>query len=295
MRTTRGDTIFQTLISAVVGFALLGPAIAVIAAEPSSPAPKLRVGLVADMHYADKDDAEGRFYRETPAKFDEAARRFSDEKVDFIVELGDIIDTAASNDAEKDFLKRIAKDFAAAAGEHYYVLGNHCVEMLTKPEFLEITGQKKAVFSFDKAGWHFVVLDACFRSDGTAYERKNFQWQDSNLPAEQIDWLRSDLKQATGKVIVFIHQRLDITGNEAVKNAPDIRRALEESGKVKAVFMGHSHKNDERTIGGIHYCTLNAMVLGSGAENNAYAVLDILPDDVVRVTGFRKQKSYEWK
>ena len=79
-----------------------------------------------------------------------------------------------------------------------------------------------------------------------------------------------------------------------ISNAPKIRKILEESGKVLAVFQGHLHQNFHSHIGGVHYVTLAAMVEGSGEENNAYAILDILPDDAIRITGFRKQKSYQW-
>ena len=63
-----------------------------------------------------------------------------------------------------------------------------------------------------------------------------------------------------------------------MKNAPAIRAVLEASGKVLAVFQGHSHKNDLNEINGIHYCTLVAMVEGSGEKNNGYALLDVLAD-----------------
>ena len=42
-------------------------------------------------------------------------------------------------------------------------------------------------------------------------------------------------------------------------------------------------------------CTMSAVVEGSGPKNNAYAMMDILPGDAIRITGFRKQKSYEWR
>jgi hypothetical protein len=64
---------------------------------------------------------------------------------------------------------------------------------------------------------------------------------------------------------------------------------------VFAVFQGHSHQNDLKDIGGIHYCTLVAMVEGSGKENNGYSTMDILENGTLRLTGFRKQKSYEWR
>ncbi len=60
------------------------------------------------------------------------------------------------------------------------------------------------------------------------------------------------------------------------------------------MLQGHYHKGDYKEIGGIHYCTMKAMIEGGGPENNAYAVMDILPGDAIRITGFRKQKSYRW-
>lgn len=72
----------------------------------------------------------------------------------------------------------------------------------------EGVGQKKPHYSFDVGGFHFVVLDACFNSDGQAYGRNNFKWTDANIPEKHVDWLRADLKATTGKTIVFAHQRL---------------------------------------------------------------------------------------
>lgn len=255
--------------------------------------PMVRIGLVTDLHFADREPAGTRHYRETPAKLAEAAKVFQQEKVDLVVALGDMIDSANSLEVEKGYLGRIAKDFIAIPGQHHYVLGNHCVSALTKPEYLEIVGQKASFYSFDTGGVHFVVLDACFRSDGQPYGRKNFEWTDSNIPAAQVEWLRADLKQTASKAVVFVHQRLDVEPPLGIKNAPEVRKVLGDSGKVLAVLQGHDHKGDYKEIGGVRYCTLKAMVEGSGAENNAYAILDVLPDNGIHIRGFRKQRSYE--
>ena len=255
--------------------------------------PKVRMGLVTDLHYADKLPVGTCHYRETPAKFAEAAKRFEREKVDCVIALGDLIDSADSLEVEKGYLRRIAKDFAATPGQHHFVLGNHCVSALTKPEFLEIVGQKASFYSFDTNGVHFIVLDACFRSDGEPYGRKNFDWTDSSIPTAEVEWLRADLKQTAHKTVVLVHQRLDVKPPLGIKNAPEVRKVLEESGKVVAVLQGHDHKGDYKKIGAVHYCTLQAMIEGSGPENNAYAVMDISPDDTIRIRGFRRQKSYD--
>lgn len=256
---------------------------------------ELRVGLVTDLHYADQPPAGSRHYRETLDKLEEAAVRFEKDKPDFIVELGDLIDAADSVDTEKQYLATVNREFSTICKDRHYVLGNHCVDTLTKSEFLGGVEQESSYYSFDRAGFHFVVLDSCFRSDGQPYGRKNFKWTDANVPPAELEWLKADLHSTANKVIVFAHQRLDVSTGHGVKNNQEIRKVLEASSKVLAVFQGHSHRNDLREIGGIHYCTMVAMVEGSGAANNGYSILSLDGRrGTIRVEGFRKQADYRW-
>ncbi len=254
----------------------------------------MKIGLVTDLHYADKPPAGSRHYRDTLDKLAEAGGEFSKDAATFIVELGDFIDAADTVAAELGYLKRINKEFASLCKHRHYVLGNHCVHTLTKQEFLAGVEQPKANYSFDAGEFHFVVLDACYRSDGTPYGRKNFQWTDPNIPPAELEWLKADLQQTPKQTMVFVHQRLDVNNQHGVKNGADVRRVLEESGKVLAVFQGHSHQNDYKDIAGIHYCTLRAMVEGSGVQNSGYTVMNLEKDGTIRVQGFRKQASYNW-
>jgi len=260
----------------------------------TSQRPALRLGLVTDLHSADKASRGTRYYRQTLAKFAEANRQFAQEKPDLLIGLGDLIDAADSLEVEKSCLERIARQFADAPGQHHHVLGNHCVSSLTKAEFLHAIGQKASFYSFEAGDYHMVVLDACFRADGQPYGRNNFTWTDANIPPAEVQWLRADLANSSRKTLVFIHQRLDVQPPLGVKNAPEIRAILEASGKVLAVLQGHDHAGDYREIGGIHYCTLKAMIEGSGPENNAYAIMDVLPGNALQIRGFRKQASYRW-
>lgn len=269
----------------------LGPG-RMFAPEVSS---RLRVGLVTDLHYADKPPAGTRHYRETLAKLEESATQFERDEPAFLVELGDLIDAADSVEVEQRYLKTVNREFSEICKDRHYVLGNHCVDTLKKEEFLEEVGQEKSYYSFDRGGYHFAVLDSCFRADGVPYARKNFNWTDANLPAAELEWLEADLKATKKQVIVFAHQRLDESNGYSVKNSAAVRKILESSGKVLAVFQGHSHQNEINEIGGIHYCTLVAMVEGSGAENNGYSLMEIEPGGTIRLTGFRKQDDYTWK
>lgn len=256
---------------------------------------KVRLGLLTDLHYADKPPAGTRYYRETLAKLEDAAAQFERDKPDLVVELGDFIDSADSVDIEKKYLARIHKAFAALPGDKHYVLGNHCVTTLTKEQFLGGVGQKAAHYSFDVGGFHFVVLDACFRADRVPYGGVEFDWKDANLPQEQVEWLKEDLNGTAHQTIVLAHQRLDDKGAYSVKNAAQVRQVLEASGKVLAVFQGHSHKNDLQDIRGIHYCTLAAMIEGTGLENSGFARVDLLAGGAIRLTGFRRQTDYHWQ
>ena len=264
-------------------------------AAADSAKPAVRAGLVTDLHYADKPRRGSRYYRQTLSKLTEAVAQFKRDKPAFTVELGDFIDAADSVKTELGYLKTVNTLFSKIPGDAHYVLGNHCVHTLTKDEFLGGVGKKESYYSFDKNGFHFVVLDACFRGDGKPYGRKNFKWTDPNIPAAELDWLKSDLRQTKSKTIVFVHQRLDVGKPYGVKNAKAVRKVLEKSGKVLAVFQGHSHKNDHKLINGIHYTTLVAMVEGDGVKNSGYSLLDVFTDGTIRLAGFRKQREYAWK
>lgn len=268
------------------------------AAQANDPSqkPVLQIGLLTDLHYADKPARGTRIYRETPAKLEEAVQLFNQNKLHFVVCLGDLIDKAGSVETEIEWLKHIESLFAKTKAPRHYVLGNHCVSTLTKEEFRAHTAASKTShYSFDSDPFHFVVLDACFTADGSPYGRENFDWKDANLPQAQLDWLRADLATHAKPTIIFAHQRLDEAGPHSVRNAAAVREILENASRVVAVFQGHSHRNDYQHIAGIHYCTLVAMIEGSGADNNGYALLDVMADCSLRLHGFRQQVDRDWQ
>lgn len=280
-----------------------------ITAEPASTSPghspgepgsnraggcAVRIGLFTDPHFADKPDVKDRCYRSSLEKVRQATEDFNRAKVDFAVELGDFIDGGGTIAAEIGYVKAIENEFARYKGERYHVLGNHCVSTLTKAEFLRACSRREPdpYHSFDRNGFHFVFLDACYRPDEQPFGRNNFKWDQACLPEAECDWLRADLAEAKGKAVVFTHYRLDVDNAYGLTNGPAVRRILEQSGKVLAVIQGHYHPGDRRTISTIHYVTLSAMVTGAGIGNNAYAILDIDRDGAIELRGFGRQESY---
>jgi len=258
----------------------------------------VRFGIVTDCHYAEAEHVGTRFYRESLGKLSECVARMNAERVDFLIELGDLKDQDHPP-VEARTLEHLRKAEAAVRefhGPRYHVLGNHDMDSISKRQFLSAIENTRvesgrSYYSFDVGGLHGIVLDANYTTDGRDYDRGDFDWQDANVPIHELDWLARDLAAASGPAVVFIHQLLDGTGSVYVKNAPAVRQLLETSGRVLAVFQGHHHEGAYSHLGGIHYYTLKALVEGSGPNSNAYASVEVLPDRTVIVTGYRNAVS----
>jgi len=172
-------------------------------------------------------------------------------------------------------------------------MGNHELDLLSKEQFMAAVGMPAPQYSFDCGPFHCIVLDANYNRDFSPYRAGNFSWPQAYIPPDEQDWLASDLGRTDRKVIVFVHQTLDDDETAyGVKNAPAVRKVLEGSGKVIAVFQGHNHHGAYRRINGIPYFTMRGMVEGPGLKNNAYAVVRISPDGTIGIRGFGEQPNY---
>jgi hypothetical protein len=255
----------------------------------------LRFGLVTDPHYADADTKGTRFYRESLGKVRTAVTRLREERVAFLGVLGDLKDMATGEDETRTLshLVAIEQEIQRFGGPTYHVLGNHDMDNLSKARVvanLTNTGiaAGRSYYAFSRDGVRFIVLDATYDKDYRDYDHGKFDWKDANVPPAELAWLSEELTAATEPVIVLAHQRLDGEGPASVRNREDVRRRLEASGKVLAVFQGHDHPGAYTAINGIHYYTLRAVIEGSGEANNAFAVVEVHPDLNITITGFHR-------
>lgn len=260
------------------------------AAEPGAK-PVLTAGLLTDVHHANKDTRGSRHYRDSLGKLREAVDFFNAQRPAFVAHLGDLIDAGEDIEQEHKHLEQVEAVLARLEPERRYVLGNHCVDGLTKEEFLAQTPLDRPYDAFERAGIRFITLDACYRADGVPYGRRNFEWTDANIPAAQLAWLDAELARDSAPAILFVHQRLDEAGNYSVRNAAEVRAVIEKRPEVLAVFQGHSHRHDCQRIHGVHYCTLAAMIEGPGPGSSAYALLHVFGDGSLRIEGMRQQPS----
>ncbi len=290
----------RTFISgaAAAGAAALGLGSRLLFGEERTEAPCVRAGLVTDLHYADIPAKYNRYYRESSAKLGEAVATMNKVRPDFMVELGDFKDLAADKAQTLKCLDRIESVFARFSGDRFHVPGNHDFDCLTPGEFfshVRNAGQDAALghYSFVRGGITFIVLDACYTFELKHYSSEvDWDWKDSNVPPEQIEWLQAELKKAK-VAVVFCHQRLDpkARAHHEVKNADKVREVLEKSGKVKSVLTGHDHIGGLCRLNGITYYTLRAMIEGSGVEQNSYAVASFYADGAMSIRGWRTAAS----
>lgn len=256
-----------------------------------TPAAEISFGVVTDVHYAAIPPRGTRHYSLSLDKLRQALKTFRSRPLAFIIELGDFIDADPDKRNDLAYLQATREVFETFPGPRYYVLGNHCVWILGKEAFLTGCGMERSWYSFDFGPCHGVVLDGCFTNDGLPYRPGEFDWKDSWIPDEELRWLADDLAQAKGRtVLVFVHQNLhDETRPCGIKNAPAVRRVLEEAGNVLAVFQGHEHPGAYAQIGGIHYLTMRGMIEGADLGSNAYGIVTVTGKDHFRVEGFGQQ------
>ncbi|UCS94596.1 metallophosphoesterase [Echinicola marina] len=266
----------------------------------------IRVGLVTDSHYADAEAKGTRYYRESLDKMREFVEVMNDEKVDFVMHLGDFKDQDV-NQREEDtlkFLQDIESVYAQFKGPRYHCLGNHDVDSIRKEQFLsntENTGiaKDKSYYSFDQKGMHFIVLDANYHEDGRDHFYKDgVDWTNTNIPETELEWLKADLESNSLPTVVFCHHPLfeyfHGKSQMHVNNYERVKAILEESGKVMAVFQGHVHEERFECQKGIHYVTQLAMVDGSGLKNSSFSILEI-DKKGINLLGFKKASGHKMK
>ena len=260
-------------------------------------AQEVTFGIVTDIHYAEIPRSGTRMYSQSLDKLKECVDIMNKQKVDFLVELGDFKDMSQPPDEQKTlgFLKKVEDAFKRFDGPRYHVLGNHDEDCISKEQFFSIaknsgSDSTKSYYSFTSGGFHFVILDANYDSTGKDFDHGHYNSGDPNIPEKELMWLEKVLNDSNEPVIVFIHQLLDGTEPYQVRNASQVRKILENSGKVRYVFQGHFHEGNYSEINGIHYYTLVSLVSGRKPKGSSYAIVTATADTIT-VVGFRKAKS----
>ena len=243
----------------------------------------MKVGVFSDTHYAKGKQYGSRYCSLSLEKLSTLIDTFNKAEVDFSVCLGDTIDSSGDINDDLTNLDSVYGQLQRLEAPVHICIGNHDLEAMDKKSFLKALHSKygQPYYSFIREQILFIVLDGNNKED-EEYKNGNFDWTESYIDNVQLNWLRHQLFDTTcSRVYIFIHQNLDdrVTDGRpdphVVKNAAEVRDALQTSGKSVTVFQGHDHAGGEQTIEGIRYITVPAVVEGSDTKVVPYAVVDI--------------------
>lgn len=214
-------------------------------------------------------------------------------KPEFVVVLGDLIeDEDKSNDIKN--MKSVINLLNKLKCQVYYVAGNHDLTNLSEDEVKNLFNQKELYYSFDKGEFHFIVLFAELKGNAVP------------ISDEQKEWLQKDLNKTKKKCIIFTHRGLaeqDLKENIWFKDNPEwalipnrneIKKILETSNKVIAVFNGHLHWDKKHVENNIPHFTIQSLIENEedkGIASEAYAIVDITEDNLgVEIKGNYSKK-----
>jgi Icc protein len=265
----------------------------------------LRIAFLSDVHLQSWGNAP-----EGMARALRHAQALAD-KPDVIFNGGDAIMDALAADklatqAQWDLWNSVLRDECTLPIVH--CIGNHDVWgwLSTDPTLpndplygkgfpLQQLGLEHPYYSFDRAGWHFIVLDSSFQA-GNQYGYIG------RLDDGQFSWLREDLQSTSSETPVCVVSHIpilcvsefydgenEVTGNWVVPGAwmhIDSRRVKDlflMHDNVKLCLSGHAHQIDRADYHDVKYLC-NGAVCGAWWQGPylgfppAYVVVDLYDD-----------------
>lgn len=165
-------------------------------------------------------------------------------------------------------------------------------------------------YSFDKNGWHFIVLDS-------VQAKPNGSWYTTRIDDEQLAWLKADLTKtpATTPTLILSHVpiltatvfdfaqpvpgvdgRMSVIDGLIVANALDLTTLFSAHPNVKACLSGHTHLLDQVVYNNVSYFC-NGAVSGNWWKTDThrqtkagFALFDLYDDGTVE----RQYMPYSW-
>ena len=258
----------------------------------------IRIGLMADAQYADKDTAGSRYFRRSIMKLGAAVAWFNRSAPDMVVHLGDLIDEGWENfDAPLAQLGQLAMPCHHVPGNHDFAVGEKRLPEV--PARLSCAERWRELIHRD---WSLLFLDSnmlstfawpegsderkaavVFLADLKATGASQARPYNGGLGPEQRAWLEkklAEIARAGRKCLIFCHQPVYPVGSHGLLDAGPVSAILaRHSGTVAAWINGHNHDGGYEREHGIHFLTLHGMV--ETEYENAHALLTIEPERLV--------------
>lgn len=278
-------------------------------------------GVVADCQYADRDDATAissdrrhihdNRYRLSPDKMKEAIEFFNQNQLEFVVHLGDFVDSNI-----REYAPPLLDIVSESRAPFWHVLGNHEYHKAncTEKEILTIYGLEKSYYAQSVKSHKFIVLDTNELGVIKHSDKDSREWQEGNqylqtfvnkgalnaypwnggVGAEQMSWLKKEIEmahQAGERVILFAHHPVYPHDGANALNDDEILGIIDESSGIVAYINGHNHFGAVGVRSEVPYVTIPAMLED---EKNAYAICNVY-DDTLEFIGYGKAQDLRFE
>lgn len=261
----------------------------------------IRFGIVSDPQYSDIEDHRGRQYRQSLAKLKLAVSEFNKQDLDFVVQLGDMIDHGFKS------YKPVLDVWKTLKHSSNHVLGNHdfCVGAEYKKEVLKTLGMNSSYYSFSKGDFRFIFLNGnglsfnAFEEDSEMHKSSEEYWQkhagesewwNGAIDQEQLTWFKEELHSAEShnqKALVFCHYPLIGEARFVLWNSREVLEVIESSPAVKVWMNGHFHEGRYEFKNSIHHMNMKGMVQFG---RPTFSIVE-LNDQALKIEGFGSEES----
>jgi 3',5'-cyclic AMP phosphodiesterase CpdA len=238
-----------TKIGLATGAITLNSIVSASAITPEKKAKKvLKIAHITDVHIRPEYNAVARFKK--------CLEMVKKDKPDMILNGGDSIYAADYDDIKKERVVELwncwKNSLAVVKGiPMYSVLGNHDMwwqgkgdELYGKPGVLKMLGLQNSYYSFDKNGWHFIMLDS------------NHPKNPGMLDEDQWNWFVQDVQNSQGKPILIMSHYPLLSCTGIVDNKPDFIGPFKVSGSynhldiMKFIGVFNNNKNIKVCLSG---------------------------------------------
>lgn len=267
--------------------------------------PVIRFGVIADIQYCDCDTRGKRYYREALQKLDQCVDQLNSEKVQFTVNLGDLVDRDTPRNLDP-VLSRLNKLNATV----YNLTGNHDYENIDNEQLYALLNMPSEYYSFQQAGWRFVMLNT---NEIASYSNVKDTWKEKELKemknnvrkttgqdaadynggvsSKQLQWLQQLLeksKDSDEKILIFSHHPLGCVKGLTALNDQDIVSMASKFSCVKALIAGHHHDGAFCEVESLPSVVAEGMI--ETEDQNAYGIIELFPDKLV-LQGYERMTS----
>lgn len=225
----------------------------------------LKIGFVTDWEYSDRTRLKQKITSEAPIELGRVITYFNQTfHPDLVIGGGDYIESSNAKPLRaKQQLMEMNKIFARVTAPRLYAFGDHDFRALTQTEVMEALGITETHGYRDIGDWRIVVIDPNYNQMNEHRNAKQYVF--GHMSPDELAWLEASL-QTERPIIVFSHYSpIPIPNSkgqyvENIDNASEVRRILENSGRVAAVFSGHNPMGYYEKRQGIPYFVIDTLV-----------------------------------